>query len=110
MFFFVVFPVSLMVLLFFQDMMNIMARLASQNIGEVDWEPYIPQMFSRILRGIDLPVSYKSMKSSKNQCMWSADVSREIKLAEANAKMSLTVSFQDGLLVCWDRKVRRKSI
>jgi proteasome activator subunit 4 len=56
------------------DMMNIMARLASQTIGEIDWEPYMATIFARILRCIDLPVSYKQMKSSKNQGMWSADV------------------------------------
>lgn len=54
------------------DMMNIMADLASRQIGCINWEPHIPIMFTRILRSIDLPVSYKCMKSSRNQGLYTA--------------------------------------
>nr|XP_029734187.1 proteasome activator complex subunit 4B isoform X2 [Aedes albopictus] len=49
------------------DMMTIFATVGFKNIGYIDWEPYIPTMFARILRSIDFPVSYKSTKSSKLQ-------------------------------------------
>lgn len=49
------------------DMMTIYATVGFKNIGYIDWEPYIPTMFARILRSIDFPVSYKSTKSSKLQ-------------------------------------------
>lgn len=49
------------------DMWNLVAATASQTIGLLDWSPHIPVMFARILRSLDLPVSYKQMKSAKNQ-------------------------------------------
>lgn len=54
--------------------MNLIAITASQNVGQIDWEPYIPMIFTRILRSIDLPVCYKSMKSARNQNLWSSSV------------------------------------
>jgi proteasome activator subunit 4 len=48
------------------DMMWLMARLAQCNIGYIDWEPHIPLMFTRFLRSLNLPVSYKNMQSSKH--------------------------------------------
>ncbi|XP_055545788.1 proteasome activator complex subunit 4A-like isoform X2 [Wyeomyia smithii] len=51
------------------DMMTIFATVGFKNIGYIDWEPYIPTMFARILRSIDFPVSYKSTKSSKLQSL-----------------------------------------
>lgn len=39
------------------DMMTIFATVGFKNIGYIDWEPYIPTMFARILRSIDFPVS-----------------------------------------------------
>lgn len=50
-----------------EDMMYIMGNLAFENIGTINWEPYLPVMFARILRWIDLPVSYKQIKLMKNQ-------------------------------------------
>ncbi|XP_021936150.1 proteasome activator complex subunit 4B-like isoform X2 [Zootermopsis nevadensis] len=47
-------------------MMWLMARLAWWNIGYIDWEPHIPVMFTRFLRSLNLPVSYKNMQSSKH--------------------------------------------
>ncbi|XP_055638685.1 proteasome activator complex subunit 4-like [Toxorhynchites rutilus septentrionalis] len=49
------------------DMMILFASASYRNIGYIDWEPYIPTMFARILRSIDFPVSYKNTKSSKLQ-------------------------------------------
>lgn len=51
------------------DIMNLMASTAANTIGQIDWNPYIPTMFTRILRSLDLPVTYKLMKSAKNQQM-----------------------------------------
>lgn len=48
------------------EMMWLMARLASNNIGYVDWEPHIPLMFTRFIRCLSLPVTYKHMQSSKH--------------------------------------------
>lgn len=49
--------------------MNLVAATASQNIGFIDWTPHIPIMFTRILRSLELPVSYKQIKSSRNQSL-----------------------------------------
>lgn len=57
-----------------QDLMNKIAGLASENIGLIDWEPYIPILFTRILRSLDLPVCYKNMKSSRAQALWSSSI------------------------------------
>lgn len=45
--------------LHFQSIMYIMARLADNNIGLIDWEPYVPMIFTRIQRNFHLPVMYK---------------------------------------------------
>lgn len=49
------------------DMMNLIAPTACCNIGRIDWEPYIPSIFTRILRSLELPVTYKNMTSHRNQ-------------------------------------------
>ena len=49
------------------DMMIVFAAAGYKNIGYIDWEPHIPTIFARILRAIDFPVSYKSMKSARSQ-------------------------------------------
>lgn len=56
------------------DIMILMSLTAELSVGEIDWTPYIPTIFTRILRSLDLPVSYKRMKSSKNEslCMQSS--------------------------------------
>lgn len=48
------------------DMMWLMARLANYNIGYIDWEPHLPLMFTRFIRCLNLPVTYKQTQSSKN--------------------------------------------
>uniref|UniRef100_A0A803SKN4 Proteasome activator subunit 4 n=1 Tax=Anolis carolinensis TaxID=28377 RepID=A0A803SKN4_ANOCA len=37
-------------------LVNLFARLASDNIGYINWDPYIPKIFTRILRSLNLPV------------------------------------------------------
>lgn len=49
------------------DVMNLIGPTARNNIGKFDWEPYMPTIFTRILRALELPVSYKNMSSSRNQ-------------------------------------------
>ncbi|XP_076166569.1 proteasome activator complex subunit 4 isoform X2 [Ptiloglossa arizonensis] len=46
-------------------MMWLMARLASNNIGYINWEPHIPLMFTRFVRCLRLPVSYNQMQRCK---------------------------------------------
>ncbi|RLU16905.1 hypothetical protein DMN91_010974 [Ooceraea biroi] len=48
------------------DMMWLMARLANYNIGYIDWEPHLPLMFTRFIRCLNLPVTYKQTQNNKN--------------------------------------------
>lgn len=47
------------------NMMWLMARLAHNNIGYIDWEPHIPLMFTRFIRCLHLPVTYKQTQNNK---------------------------------------------
>ncbi|XP_046617317.1 proteasome activator complex subunit 4-like [Neodiprion virginianus] len=51
------------------EIMWLMSRLATSNIGYIDWEPYVPLMFTRFIRYLNLPVTYKHMQSSKHHKM-----------------------------------------
>nr|XP_019938778.1 PREDICTED: proteasome activator complex subunit 4B-like [Paralichthys olivaceus] len=42
-------------------LVNLFARLANDNIGYVDWNAYIPTIFTRILRSLNLPVGVSQM-------------------------------------------------
>ncbi|XP_034049345.1 proteasome activator complex subunit 4B-like [Thalassophryne amazonica] len=42
-------------------LVNLFARLANDNIGFVDWSFYIPTIFTRILRSLNLPVGVNQM-------------------------------------------------
>ncbi|CAK6956798.1 proteasome activator complex subunit 4B [Scomber scombrus] len=42
-------------------LVNLFTRLANDNIGYVDWTPYIPTIFTRILRSLNLPVGVSQM-------------------------------------------------
>uniref|UniRef100_A0A3Q0QZR4 Proteasome activator Blm10 mid region domain-containing protein n=1 Tax=Amphilophus citrinellus TaxID=61819 RepID=A0A3Q0QZR4_AMPCI len=46
-------------------LVNLFARLANDNIGYVDWTPYIPTIFTRILRSLNLPVGVSQMVSPR---------------------------------------------
>lgn len=48
------------------SMMHLMSQLAYYNIGYIDWEPYIPLMFTRFVRSLNLPVSYKNASCNTN--------------------------------------------
>ncbi|MEE6474291.1 hypothetical protein FKM82_010338 [Ascaphus truei] len=37
-------------------LVSLFARLAYDNIGYIDWDPYVPKVFTRILRSLNLPV------------------------------------------------------
>ncbi|KAJ6635616.1 Proteasome activator complex subunit 4, partial [Pseudolycoriella hygida] len=56
------------------DIMNLVAMVANENVGLIDWEPYIPTMFTRILRSLNLPVWFKSMRSGRGTTLWSTSV------------------------------------
>uniref|UniRef100_A0A672JUD6 Proteasome activator complex subunit 4B-like n=1 Tax=Sinocyclocheilus grahami TaxID=75366 RepID=A0A672JUD6_SINGR len=43
------------------NLVNIFARLANDNIGYVNWDPYIPKIFTRVLRSFNLPVGTSQM-------------------------------------------------
>ncbi|XP_046740797.1 proteasome activator complex subunit 4-like [Diprion similis] len=51
------------------EIMWLMSRLATCNIGYIDWEPYVPLMFTRFIRYLNLPVTYKHIQSSKHHKM-----------------------------------------
>ncbi|XP_064602863.1 proteasome activator complex subunit 4-like [Liolophura sinensis] len=42
------------------------SRLASDNIGYVDWTPYIPKIFTRIIRSYNLPVGTQSVQIGRS--------------------------------------------
>ncbi|KAM9831639.1 proteasome activator complex subunit 4B-like [Neosynchiropus ocellatus] len=46
-------------------LVNLFARLANDNIGYVDWTPFIPTIFTRILRSLNLPVGVSQMVSPR---------------------------------------------
>lgn len=50
---------------YFQDVLQLMSYLAMHHIGHIDWEPYIPMIFSRILRSFGLPVAFKQVPNMK---------------------------------------------
>uniref|UniRef100_A0A8C7ZN05 Proteasome activator complex subunit 4 n=1 Tax=Oryzias sinensis TaxID=183150 RepID=A0A8C7ZN05_9TELE len=60
-------------------LVNLFARLANDNIGYVDWTPYIPTIFTRILRSLNLPVG----------------------VSQIVAPRYLTNSYDIGYLVLW---------
>lgn len=54
--------------------MMLISCAAVSTIGRIEWEPYIPTIFTRILRSIDLPVSYKGLKSSRNPQLYTGAI------------------------------------
>ncbi|XP_062859085.1 proteasome activator complex subunit 4B isoform X2 [Trichomycterus rosablanca] len=47
------------------NLVNLFARLANDNIGYINWDPYIPKIFTRILRSFNLPVGTSQMMVPK---------------------------------------------
>lgn len=54
--------------------MGLMARLAKNNTGRIDWEPHMDVMFTRILRSLKLPVLYKSTTQARASYSESLDI------------------------------------
>ncbi|XP_037083000.1 proteasome activator complex subunit 4B-like isoform X1 [Pollicipes pollicipes] len=48
-----------------QSLCLLMARLAFENPGQVDWSDLLPEVFSRLLRAFGLPISYKGVGSHR---------------------------------------------
>lgn len=46
-------------------MASLISCLAENHIGRINWEPYVPAMFARFLRTLQLPVSYRQKQSNK---------------------------------------------
>jgi hypothetical protein len=47
--------------------MSLLARLADHNIGQVNWEPYIPTIYAKVLKSFHLPVMYKQTFGGKTK-------------------------------------------
>lgn len=62
------------------DVMNLIGPTARNNIGKIDWEPHMPIIFTRIMRALDLPVTYKNITSSRNQHLTLSSAARELNL------------------------------
>ncbi|XP_063387134.1 proteasome activator complex subunit 4B-like isoform X1 [Cydia fagiglandana] len=56
------------------DLMTLFSGLAKKNPGTVDWNPYVPKMFTRFLHALNLPVNYKDMQYSKNHSLDTKDM------------------------------------
>lgn len=48
-----------MSLFFIQYVMHLLAHLALLNLGQIDWDEYIPTMYVRFMKIFKLPVYYK---------------------------------------------------
>ncbi|XP_076868497.1 proteasome activator complex subunit 4A isoform X2 [Brachyhypopomus gauderio] len=49
------------------NLVSLFARVAIDNIGYIDWDPYIPKIFTRILRSLNLPVGSSQTLVSRYQ-------------------------------------------
>ncbi|CAF4636892.1 unnamed protein product [Rotaria sp. Silwood1] len=56
---------------------QLFTRLAWNNIGYIDWEPWLPQIFTRILRGFSLPIGTMQLSINKDT-HYVPDISRWI--------------------------------
>lgn len=60
------------------SVMILIANLAECNVGYIDWDKYIPIMYVRFLRTLQLPVTYKQRKSGKQHKMDTAAIAQWI--------------------------------
>ncbi|XP_058802846.1 proteasome activator complex subunit 4A-like [Phymastichus coffea] len=60
------------------DLMKLIVRLAWNNIGYIDWNPYIPMMFTKFFRALNLPCYYKKIPSASYLSIESRSVSQWI--------------------------------
>lgn len=49
-----------------QFCVKLFARVAKDNVGYVDWKPYIPKIFTRVMRSFNLPLGIKSRSNSRD--------------------------------------------
>ncbi|XP_050294149.1 proteasome activator complex subunit 4B-like [Anthonomus grandis grandis] len=56
------------------NMMWMFAGLARYQIGRIDWTPYVPQMFARFQRALQLPVNFKQRALGKQHKIDSAAI------------------------------------
>uniref|UniRef100_A0A8C5MEZ8 Proteasome activator subunit 4 n=1 Tax=Leptobrachium leishanense TaxID=445787 RepID=A0A8C5MEZ8_9ANUR len=47
------------------NLVSLFARLANDNIGYIDWDPYVPKIFTKILRNLNLPVGSSQVLLSR---------------------------------------------
>lgn len=96
------------------EVMNLIGPTARNNIGKIDWEPHMPCIFTRIMRALELPVTYKNMMSTRNQQLTLCSASRELFIQIFYSiiyfKRLFPSSVQCGLCPCWDRTVQRRTI
>ncbi|XP_016837530.1 proteasome activator complex subunit 4 [Nasonia vitripennis] len=78
------------------NMMNLMSKLAYYNIGYIDWEPYIPLMFTRFVQSFNLPVAYKDI--ARNRTFSICPYYIGIWIASALGNKSKTQTYLDKLL------------
>ncbi|XP_078590168.1 proteasome activator complex subunit 4-like isoform X2 [Branchiostoma floridae x Branchiostoma japonicum] len=45
-----------------QNLVNLFARVALDNIGYIDWSPWVSKLFTRLLRSLNLPVGSKQLQ------------------------------------------------
>lgn len=62
----------------------LIANLANHNIGYIDWEPYLPTMFTKIMACFKLPVLYKKMQNIRTSKISSAPMALWIVSAMVN--------------------------
>ena len=57
------------------NLLSLMARLAEDNIGLIDWEPELPLVFQKIMYSLGLPVYYKKLGVGLKICVMSTSSS-----------------------------------
>jgi len=55
---------GLIILYFFQSMFEIFGSVSSKMIGRIDWDPHLPVMYARLMKGLRLPVHFKAANNS----------------------------------------------
>lgn len=48
-------------------MMNIMGKAAWNRHGSFNWTPYLPLVYSRLMKGLELPVHFKNAKNTSTE-------------------------------------------
>lgn len=93
------------------EVMNLLGPTARNNIGKIDWEPSMPTIFTRIIRALELPVTYKNMTSTRNQHFTLCSAARKsinhsVPLHDDKPLINL---FQCGSCLCSAPTARRRT-